>query len=186
MGALVVMAASSQVETDGIIICSPGFDGHPQAFSLGYKVKSLLSALFTPQREVNLPYQLDLVTRSLAVRAWLTNLTAKRMSVPGSMLFELLKLSQNVIANLTSVKAPVLMITAGQERVVNNQVSQKLFDKLQAPSKKHICMQDAWHDLMFDPQIDEVAEEIANWQGNLQAPNGNSMLKAAPQADLAC
>lgn len=175
MGALVVMAASRQLDVDGIVIFSPGFDGHPEAFSFSYKFKTIMSALLTPQKDVKLPYRPDFVTRDLGVREWLSADPLKRLAVPGVMLLELLKLSQNVIANLKSVHVPVLMMTAGQERVVNNQVNEKLFARLSAPSKKHVCMKDAWHDLMFDPQVDEVAAELAAWHDSLvQSPVCNS------------
>ncbi len=163
MGGLVVMASSALVEPDGIVIFSPGFDGHPKTFSLPYKIRSVLSALLSPQKEVALPYGFEIVTRDKNVLTWLDNDTSKKVAVPGYMLFELLKLSKHVLANLKSVNVPILMITAGQEKVVNNEVNERLFKRLTAPFKKHVHMTDAWHDLMFDPQVDEVADEIKNW-----------------------
>ena len=169
MGGLVVMASSHLVEPDGIVIFSPGFDGHPQTFSLGYKFRSIFCALTSPLKPVALPYGFEIVTRDLAVRDWLEADPLKKKGLPGYMLFELLKLSQNVIANLKSVHVPVLMITAGQEKVVNNQVNEKLFKRLTAPSKKHVHMEEAWHDLMFDPQVDEVADAIKVWQKEVES-----------------
>lgn len=172
MGGLVVMASSRFVEPDGIVIFSPGFDGHPKTFSLGYKFQSVLSALTNPQKVVILPYGFEIVTRDLEVRKWLDADPAKKKGLPGYMLFELLKLSQNVIANLKSVNVPVLMLTAGQEKVVNNEVNEKLFKRLSAPSKKHVHMEEAWHDLMFDPLVDEVADQIKIWQKELESSRG--------------
>ncbi|MBX9723776.1 MAG: lysophospholipase [Candidatus Obscuribacterales bacterium] len=167
MGALVVMGASKGLDVDGIVICSPGFDGHPQAFSTAYKINAIFSALFAPNRIVNLPYNLDRVTRVEAVRRFIINDQFKKMAVPGSMLLQLLKLSRSVLASLKQVHVPVLMITAGQEKVVDNVVNLKVFERLAAPSKKHIEMTEAWHDLMFDPLVDEVADEISTWQSSL-------------------
>lgn len=168
MGGLVVMASSAMVQPDGIVIFSPGFDGHPKTFSLQYKIRSIVSALLSPQKEVALPYGFEIVTRAKDVLNWLETDTCKKVAVPGYMLFELLKLSNYVLANLKSVHIPLLMITAGQEKVVNNQVNERLFKRLQAPFKKHVHMEEAWHDLMFDPQIDEVADEIKKWIDELQ------------------
>ena len=181
MGALVVMAASRQVDVDGLVIFSPGFDGHPDAFSLGYKLKSILSAVVLPQREIELPYGFEIVSRAESVRTWLESDPQKRAAVPGSMLVQLLLLSQNVLANLKQVNAPLLMITAGKERVVNNEVNLRLFNRLVAPQKKHICMQESWHDLMFDPVVDEVAAEIAGWQTALAQTPKSSWLATADQ-----
>jgi alpha-beta hydrolase superfamily lysophospholipase len=163
MGALVVMAAAQQIQVDGIVIYSPGFEGFPGTFTLSYKLKAIFSALCAPLKEVRLPYSMDLVTRDLSVRKYLANDEIKKMAVPGRMLTELLKLSNTVVASLKTVNVPVLMFTAGVEKIVNNAVNVRLFAKLQAPSKDHIHMNEAWHDLMFDPQVDEVASRSASW-----------------------
>ncbi len=164
MGALVVMAAAQEMQSvDGIVIFSPGFEGFPGTFTLPYKVKAVLSALLAPSKDVHLPYTMDLVTRDLSVRKYLANDEIKKMAVPGRMLTELLKLSNTVVASLKAVNVPVLMFTAGVEKIVNNVVNMRLFEKLQAPSKEHIHMTEAWHDLMFDPLVDEVADRSASW-----------------------
>lgn len=163
MGALVVMAAAQEIQVDGLVIFSPGFEGYPGTFTLSYKLKTIFSALCAPSREIQLPYQMDLVTRDLSVRKYLENDEIKKMAVPGRMLTELLKLSTLVVASLKTVNVPVLMFTAGVEKIVDNVVNLRLFDKLQAPSKEHVHMDEAWHDLMFDPQVDEVAVRSASW-----------------------
>jgi acylglycerol lipase len=174
MGALVVIAAAVLLELDGIIVSSPGFDGHPDSFTLLYRLKSVLCALLNSKSQVALPYEMDMVTRDPGVRLWLAEASPGKPTVPAAMLFELLKLSTRVLADLKEVKAPVLMLTAGQDRIVNNKVSEKLFKRLAAPSKKHVCLQEAWHDLMFDPLVDEVADEIAGWQAELAGSRQSS------------
>ena len=163
MGALVVMAATQQIQVDGIVIFSPGFEGCPETFTLPYKIKAIFSALLAPSKPVKLPYSMDIVTRDLSVRKYLASDNAKKMAVPGRMLTELLKLSNLVVASLKTVNVPVLMFTAGVEKIVNNEVNLRLFKKLQAPSKEHIHMTEAWHDLMFDPLVDEVANRSTSW-----------------------
>ncbi len=167
MGGLVAMASCRFVQIDGIVIFSPGFDGHPDTFTFMYKLKSILSALLSPDTVVELPYGFDYAVRDEKARKWLDEDPLKRTAVPGYILMELLKLSQNVLANLKEIHLPLLMITAGQEKIVNNKVNEKLFGRLQAPKKKHVQIQEAWHDLMFDPLVDEVAGEISKWQKEL-------------------
>ena len=163
MGALVVMATIQMVKVDGIVIFSPGFEGYPATFTLPYKIRAILSSLLAPDRAVSLPYDVDLVTRDEGVRKWLRADELKKMAVPGRMLSELLKLSNRVIASLKSVGVPVLMFTAGVEKIVNNEVNLALYARLQAPTKEHIHMHDSWHDLMFDPDLDQVADACVAW-----------------------
>lgn len=177
MGALVAMAALQGLSVDGIVICSPGFEGNNEIFTIPYRIKSIISAIFAPDKDIKLPYRVDLVTRDLSVRAWLDNDHEKKMAVPGRMLFELLKLSK--LSNLKTVNVPVLMFTAGVERIVDNQVNKRIFAKLQAPAKQHIHMAEAWHDLMFDPQVDEVAEQTVSWIRSLKG-SGKSAVSQFP------
>lgn len=179
MGALVVMAASKLVKVDGIVIFSPGFEGFPGTFTLPYKIRALFSALWAPDREVILPYGFDIVTRDLAVRKWLELDPDKKTAVPGRMLSELLKLSNSVVSSLSSVNVPVLMFTAGVEKIVNNKVNLRLYGRLRAPSKEHVHLADAWHDLMFDPLIDEVANKSVEWAKSIV--DAKSARHASPQ-----
>jgi alpha-beta hydrolase superfamily lysophospholipase len=55
------------------------------------------------------------------------------------------------------------MMTAGVDRVVNNAVNERYFARLACPSKKRRHFEQAWHDLMFDPVIDELTDEVVSW-----------------------
>jgi len=55
------------------------------------------------------------------------------------------------------------MFTSGVDRIVNNEVSTRVFDQLVAPNKKRSHIKEAWHDLMFDPEIDQVVDEVATF-----------------------
>lgn len=167
MGALVVMLAHERVQADGLAIFSPGFDGNPKSFSLAYKIKSVVSAIFNPLKEIELPYNLELVSREESVRQWLQADSMKRLAVPGYMLLELLKLTLALKPALQNPRSPVLMLTAGNEHIVNNELNLKVFAGLNAPAKRHICFAEAWHDLMFDPLVDDVSEAVAAWQNEL-------------------
>ncbi len=52
------------------------------------------------------------------------------------------------------------MLTAGNEKIVNNKVNDSVYDKLTAPSKQKHVYKEAWHDLMFDPVIDDLVERV--------------------------
>lgn len=167
MGALVALAASAHIKPDGLIIASPGLDGHPALFTWQYKIVSLFKAFVHPHREVSLPYTCDLSTRDEALRNWLAQDPYQRRAVPGSMLYELLQLSYLINNGCKSVSMPILMLTAGVEKIVDNRCNARFFKKLKAPFKASRCFNEAWHDLMFDPLIDEVADSIASWQSDL-------------------
>jgi heterodisulfide reductase subunit A-like polyferredoxin len=55
------------------------------------------------------------------------------------------------------------MLSAGQDRLVDNRSNKSIFKKLISPSKKELIFSNAMHDLTLDPAVDDVANEIVNW-----------------------
>lgn len=177
MGGLLSLAATEFISPDGLVLFSPGFDGYPRTFTNRYRITTIVNALLRPEQEVGLPYGCDIVTRDQPTRNWIENDPDRRFRVPGKMMLELLKLSKNVLKNFKSMKAPVLMLTAGKDQIVSNSVNMTFFAALNAPHKKRIQFEDAWHDLMFDPVIDEVADEIVIWMDELKTiPTGTGSI----------
>lgn len=163
MGALIALKVAQTLKPDGIVLFSPGFDGHPQTFNLAYRLRAIWTALVSPETEVALPYTVDMVTREIGVRKWLEADADRRFNLPARMLLELLKLSREVQTRVRSAPCPVLMFTAGVEKIVNNKINQEVFERLSCPAKEKVAFAEAWHDLMFDPVVDQVAEKVCDW-----------------------
>ncbi len=163
MGAVVALKALSQISPSGLVMFSPGFDGHPDMFKLTYRVKSMATALLQPDTEIALPYTTDQITREPQVRNWLANDPDRKFVLTARTLLELLKLTQETKSSPRKIPCPAYMFTSGQETIVNNVVSQAIFDRLNAPSKRQHSFPEAWHDLMFDPVLDELVELLTTW-----------------------
>lgn len=163
MGALLALRVVKELDPQGLVLFSPGFDGHPDTFRFSYRAKAIYKALFDPDSELSLPYTSQEITREQGVRNWIDNDPEGRFQLPARMLLELLKLTQEVKSGVKKVNCPVMMFTSGQEKIVNNTVNEAIFDKLQAPKKTKHCFNEAWHDLMFDPVLDELVDMLSNW-----------------------
>lgn len=163
MGSIVALKPCPSLKPAGLALLSPGFEGNAQTFPLSYRLKAITEALIRPDKEIDLPYNLELVTSDKAVRDWLANDPEWRFAVPGRMLFDLLKITQELRWSKLSLPCPVLMLTAGQDKLVDNRVNHRIFDRLLAPSKRTRCFETAVHDLPLDPAVDDVAEEIVDW-----------------------
>jgi alpha-beta hydrolase superfamily lysophospholipase len=163
MGALVSLAAAKIVSPNGVVMMSPGFEGHPETFTLGYRLSTLIKAIMKPEQEFLLPYGLDLISDQEGVRAWMANDPDKRLAVPGRMLLELLGLTQSLKFQKLTLTCPMLMFTAGKDKMVDNKVNQEFYKKIEAPKKNQINFAESLHDLPMNPVVDEVAEEIAGW-----------------------
>ncbi len=163
MGGVVAMAGGPKLHPQGLVLFAPGFAGFPETFKLGFRLKAMATALLAPNSLVDLPYGSDLVARDEAARTFMDADPDGRFKLPAKMLLELLRLTIYTNKNAKTSPSPVLMLTAGHDRIVNNEVSSKIFEQLVSPMKKRRHFKDAWHDLLFDPVIDEVADEVTNF-----------------------
>lgn len=162
MGAVVALKALSQITPSGLVMFSPGFDGHPETFKWSYRLRAMTTAFLSPDTELALPYTTDQITREPQVRNWLSNDPDCRLKLSARMLLELLKLTQETRASARKLPCPAYMFTAGHETIVNNQVNDALFERLVGAKTKH-NFPEAWHDLMFDPVLDELVDILVNW-----------------------
>jgi acylglycerol lipase len=164
MGAVVSARALSDhlIDPSGLVMFSPGFDGHPDVFTLPFRVKALWQAFREPESDVILPYAPELVTRDLAVRKWILNDPERRFTVPAKMLLELLKVTNDINKRAKQIVCPVMMFNAGMERIVNPRASEKFFNNLRSAKERQVY-QEAWHDLMFDPIIDDMSDHLVKW-----------------------
>jgi alpha-beta hydrolase superfamily lysophospholipase len=175
LGAVLALAAAEAVNPDGLVLFSPGLDGYPGTFTFSYRLQAVLKALFKPDALVPLPYNDNLISRDEGVKQWIGNDPDRRSEMPARMAIELIRLTWNVSRNVNALNCPVMMMTAGIDQIVNNQTSKRFFKKLQCPRKTHRHFAESWHDLMFDPIIDQLADELIEWMSECapeKAPAG--------------
>jgi len=79
------------------------------------------------------------------------------------MVLDLLKLTLLMRLRQPSFNCPALMLTAGQDKLVDNHVNHHIFQKLNCPEKRVRSFEHASHDLNLDPAIEDVSGEIADW-----------------------
>lgn len=180
VGALLAVAAVEYMRPDGLILLSPGFQGHPETFTKFFQIQAIIKAYLVPEMLVPLPYTPDMVSRDPSSVQFMENDSTKRFSVPGKMLLELLDLSNRTmkwLRHIDTFPAPVLMLTAGQDQIVDNSASDKIFKRINPSYKQAHTFEYAWHDLMFDPVVDEVADWLVRWQAYLPGKDGRSSAK---------
>ncbi|MBI4532474.1 MAG: alpha/beta fold hydrolase [Candidatus Melainabacteria bacterium] len=166
MGALITLMAANSLKPSGLVLSSPGFAGYPATFTIAFRIKAILMALLAPRSQVCLPYPDDFISRDASVKEWIGSDPQRRRLIPTIMLLELLKLTWKVSTQARIIECPVFMMTAGVEKIVNNKVNADYFERLICPEKKKLHLSEAWHDLMFDPAIDNVADEVVSFMSD--------------------
>jgi alpha-beta hydrolase superfamily lysophospholipase len=163
MGGVVSLCGTPSICPAGLVLFSPGFEGNPSTFTLPFRLKGIAQALLSPDSEICLPYSCEAFVRDEATRNWVANDPESRLRVPAKMLLQLLKLTKQVAPQAKLIKCPVLIATAGRDKIVDNQAISTVFDMLSVPHKKRRHFVDAYHDMMFDPVIDDLTNEVVNW-----------------------
>jgi alpha-beta hydrolase superfamily lysophospholipase len=78
------------------------------------------------------------------------------------MLWELLKMTSNMSARCSKISCPVIMLSAGRDKIVDSATNEALFQSLQT-KKSSKTYEKACHDLMFDPALDNVVQDLVAW-----------------------
>ena len=164
MGAAVSLKAAAEnfVQPAGMALFSPGLGGHPQTFPFSYRVAALYQAWTRPDKLITLPYGVEQITGNEQIRARLAKDTLMRTRVPARMLWELLKMTNNLADKCAKISCPIIMLSAGVDHLVDTGLNQQLFSKLQG-KKTSKDYPTAWHDLMFDPVLDDVVQDLTGW-----------------------
>ncbi|MCL6452385.1 MAG: lysophospholipase [Alicyclobacillus sp.] len=75
--------------------------------------------------------------------------------------------------DLPPVPCPILIAQAGADRVVSVAATRQFADRLQAPAKQLVVYPDSYHEILNDPNRDEVLADILAWlreQARVQNP----------------
>jgi acylglycerol lipase len=166
MGALIALASCQSIKPSGLALLSPAFAGHPNIFNLSYQLIELCKAIASPDSQLKLPYGTDLIAKQEQVRAWLDRDPERRQIVPRRMLLDLFVLTQSLRWQKIRLKCPLFMLTAGLDALVDNQVSELIFQQINSPNKKKTFLSGAWHDLALDPAVNQVADLLADWMNS--------------------
>jgi alpha-beta hydrolase superfamily lysophospholipase len=62
----------------------------------------------------------------------------------------------------SKISCPVIMLSAGQDKIVDVATNEALFASLQT-KKSSKTYEKAWHDLMFDSALDNVVQDLVAW-----------------------
>lgn len=164
MGAAVSLKAVAEgyVMPAGLALFSPGLEGHPETFPIPYRLSALFQAWTKPEKLITLPYGVEQITGNEQIRLRLAKDPLMRTRVPARMLWELLKMTNNLPNKCARITCPLIMLSAGIDQLVDTATNQQLFSKLQT-NKVCKTYDKANHDLMFDPVLDEVVQDLLGW-----------------------
>jgi alpha-beta hydrolase superfamily lysophospholipase len=172
----VITAADHPDLIDGLVLICPGL--HPRVgVSVGERLR--IAWAFLTDRHKTFPIPLSdpaLFTanpdRQRFIAADPFSLRAATAGLMATSTF----IDRRVRRAPPRVHRPVLLMLAGQDRIVNNARTLESFQRLASRDKVLIQYPDAHHTLEFEPDPSRYAHDLIGWLGHL------SLGKTAPQA----
>ncbi len=143
-------------EIKGVVLLSAGFNGNKQKFNLKYVVSTLLTCFCFPEKLIELPYGMQLVTNNQQI---LTNYSKENFKIKAKILLEVLKLTKTTKV-LSLNQRPLLMLLAQNDWIVDNQTNLAIFNNLKNKAKMLFVINNAFHDLILAEHIDETVQKI--------------------------
>jgi alpha-beta hydrolase superfamily lysophospholipase len=146
----------------GLILLSPAFEVKEKPTFIK-AAGMVFTALFLPGGEIKLPFDSSMCTRDEAyVNALDTHPSEYRRVQPG-VIFDMFAAQLKAAFIKDRVSIPLLVLTAGEDKLVNSSATAKLFAALKAQDKQLIDFPEMYHSLSVDKGRENVFTEILKW-----------------------
>ena len=83
-----------------------------------------------------------------------------------------LALERELPAAVQRIQCPVLMMLAGQDRIIDNAATQRLFPRFGSADLKCVVYENAAHTLEFEPNRAEIVDDLLDWMRHVPRQRG--------------
>uniref|UniRef100_A0A7S4KXH5 Serine aminopeptidase S33 domain-containing protein n=2 Tax=Guillardia theta TaxID=55529 RepID=A0A7S4KXH5_GUITH len=145
----------------GAVLLCPAlqFDGHMILQYLSWVISSLFPRLGVPSVGED-----DVGSRNLFIAETIVNdKTKSNTAIPALTGYSLLQHFKFCQANMHRMKVPFLTLHGKKDMIIKPSCSEELLQKAEVEDKQGKWYEEAWHDLLFEPEHEQVMEDIAKW-----------------------
>jgi alpha-beta hydrolase superfamily lysophospholipase len=147
---------------DGIICLSPAF-GNRLHFSFLERLKIYSSMLVNPRRQFSMPFNAQMCTRDPDYQKIIEQEPREHRLASARFLFETLKAQESAKSLIAKINLPVLFLLAGEDKIVDPEVSKRFFQGLKTKDKDLIEYPDMYHSLSVELGREKVFADILSW-----------------------
>ena len=152
MGGSIALHLAAHYEVEGIVALAPG---------LHLKNKlSFLSHVLYPFY----PYSKKWLGPD--IKAEVETITYDK--IPVKSLSELLRMFKHLQDDLTDINAPLLIIYAKQDHVINSKSAQEIYKKVSSKNKRILSLNESYHIITLDIEKEQVFHETINFLKELK------------------
>ncbi|MGD2278511.1 MAG: lysophospholipase [Candidatus Omnitrophota bacterium] len=164
MGALISFIASGLYPDlfDGLVCFSPAF-GNKLKFSVPEFINIFLSYVFNKKRQFNLPFDSGMCTRDEEHRKVMDNDPDELRAASSALLVGIAAAQLRYRSLAAGIKKPVLFLLAGDDMLVDNEASLKVFKALSVKDKTIKHYPEMRHALSVDLGRENVFNDAFEW-----------------------
>lgn len=158
----VTFAALKQGLIDGLILLAPAIKTKV-TLTLGQRLDVLFSNFFRPRKLFAVPIEDSMFTKNPRYLEFIKNDSLKLTRVTARFFFETARMDMRLDRIAGDVRLPVLLLLAGDDRVVDNVLIKKWFKSVASEDKTMKIYHDSFHAIEFEDEARELVEDICEW-----------------------
>ena len=158
----VTFAALKYSLIDGLILISPAIKTKVD-LPLWKKVDVLFSNFLRPKKLFNVPIEDSMFTKNPKYLDFIKNDKMKLTRVTARFFFETSKMDMRFNKIAGRIHVPLLLLLAGNDRVVDNTGVRKWFEREGSEDKTLKVYQGSCHSLEFEEEAKDLVEDICRW-----------------------
>ncbi|MBU4377156.1 MAG: lysophospholipase [Candidatus Omnitrophica bacterium] len=164
IGALISfsMLASGADFMSGLVCISPAFSSRLDIKPLDY-IKIFFTLLYNPRKQFPVPFTAEMCTRDAGHQKVMKDDRREHRLVSAKLAFEITRLQKKALSSAAKITLPTLFLLAGDDKVVDPDVSRRVFYAIAAKDKKIVEYPEMCHALSIDLGKEKVFLEILKW-----------------------
>lgn len=156
------MPACGADSISGLVCISPAFSSRLDVKPLEY-IKIFSALLSNPRKQFLAPFTAEMCTRDTAYQKLMTDDAREHRLISAKLAFEIIRLQKKAPISAAKMILPVLFLIACDDKIVDPDVSRKVFGVTASKDKKIVEYPGMRHALSIDLDREKVFLEILKW-----------------------
>lgn len=165
-GIIAITLATQQIaHYQKLVLLAPAYEAHPARFTPSYILKNIVNRIiYGKKHHTHLPYGLEALTQNEAILSDPQFSDSSKTPLSIDFLLSVRALGLNAMRATRQLQLPTLMVIPGKDIVCEPAAMRRGFQQIPASTPKQ-CLDypDLFHDILFEKEIHDIAEETRKW-----------------------
>ncbi len=164
-----LLTADNQHAFERLTLLAPAYKAHAKSFPLSYQVKNIIGRLtYGDKHKTQLPYGIEALTRNPRYLNDPQYRDAEKYDLSIDFLMSVKTLNETAFNRVRNITTPTLMVVPGADIVCDPSAMKAGFHRLPEMTPKRLATYpNAYHDILFEEEVTDVAKEMIDFAGEL-------------------